>query len=496
MSKIVPKYMQSPSSQQIMPNQSTNKNADSDVMFATLFVGVKDETSTKDSSIDGSLMASDFGDESSFGGQTNDDLMALLALLHGGRGLGQKIAGLQGDNLSDDLELEGTATLLDSENPDALALLTLGIPSTETQGRTTVGPRSRVAGLASMIFEDGVGRNAAAATVVSENPIDLDENSLIGQNKVKTKFIGTNQLNENSTKAIENLDVNIEDPLTKKKIIDEAKLRGLRALNLEQQNVDIDDKATKFDPGEHNGKSKKSGSTFAGLKQMMVLTTNQPPSFKVASIGDGVRATIDVTRLAAASSNAFDSALTPVGTVTNTSSTGQQGGQTGQQGNSQGASQFGNGLLGNLNNLQILDTAKDNWTEMLLTRVKKGLSGGKDQLDFQLNPRNLGKMRVRLVMQNDRTNIQIQTETFAAASLLSDSESRLAQMLEASGLRLGNLNSGQFQGFGGAGSDQQANQESKDKTRSLNPTDDAQSDGDVVEELVTEGSDNLINIQA
>jgi flagellar hook-length control protein FliK len=151
-------------------------------------------------------------------------------------------------------------------------------------------------------------------------------------------------------------------------------------------------------------------------------------------------------------------------------------------------------LLGNLNNLQILDTAKDNWTEMLLQRVKNGLSGGKDQLDFQLNPRNLGKMRISLVMQNDRTNIQILTETSAAASMLSDSETRLAQMLEASGLRLGNLNSGQFQGFGGAGSDQQAGQQTQSKTGSLNQPDDVQ--GEVVDELVTEGSDNLINIQA
>ena len=132
----------------------------------------------------------------------------------------------------------------------------------------------------------------------------------------------------------------------------------------------------------------------------------------------------------------------------------------------------GGGLLSNLNNLQILDTAKDNWTEMLLQRVKNGLSGGTDHLDFQLNPRNLGKMRITLVMQNDGTNIQIQTETSAAASMLSESESRLAQMLEASGLRLGNLNSGQFQGFGGAGSDQQANQQSQSKTGSLNQPDD------------------------
>ena len=105
-------------------------------------------------------------------------------------------------------------------------------------------------------------------------------------------------------------------------------------------------------------------------------------------------------------------------------------------------------------------------------------------------------MRISLVMQNDRTNIQILTETSAAASMLSDSETRLAQMLEASGLRLGNLNSGQFQGFGGAGSDQQANQQSQNKTDSLSQPDNGQDEGEVGAELVAAGSDNLINIQA
>ena len=227
----------------------------------------------------------------------------------------------------------------------------------------------------------------------------------------------------------------------------------------------------------------------------MVASTASPLlNVKAPSLREGGRATNDLTRLAAASSIALDNASAITGTGANGSSNGQSGAHTGHQGGTQSGSQTGGGLLGNLNNLQILDTAKDNWTEMLLQRVKNGLSGGKDQLDFQLTPRNLGKMRISLFMQNDRTNIHIQTETSAAASMLSDSESRLAQMLEASGLRLGNLNSGQYQGFVGAGSDQQSNYQNQSKTGVVNQPDDAQ--GEVVEELVTEGSDNLINIQA
>ena len=97
--------------------------------------------------------------------------------------------------------------------------------------------------------------------------------------------------------------------------------------------------------------------------------------------------------------------------------------------------------------MNMLDLAQDNWTEMLLQRVEKGLVGGKDKIDFHLNPRNLGKMRISLVVQNNRTNVHIQTETSAAAQMLSDAEARLAQMMEASGLKFGNLTSQQNQNF-------------------------------------------------
>jgi flagellar hook-length control protein FliK len=100
-------------------------------------------------------------------------------------------------------------------------------------------------------------------------------------------------------------------------------------------------------------------------------------------------------------------------------------------------------------------------------------------------------MQITLVIQNDRTNIQIQTETTAAASMLNDSEARLSQMLEASGLRLGNLNSGQSLGFGGNMSGGHANQQNQAKTSSKADADDGNSAS-----AITERSENLINIQA
>jgi len=134
------------------------------------------------------------------------------------------------------------------------------------------------------------------------------------------------------------------------------------------------------------------------------------------------------------------------------------GGQMSQQNNGQSSGQSSsqsggfvsaNAGMTNGSMMDMLDMAQDNWTEMLLQRVERGLAGGKDKIDFHLNPRNLGKMRISLVVQNDRTNVHIQTETGAAAQMLSDAEARLAQMMEASGLKFGNLTSQHNQNFAG-----------------------------------------------
>jgi flagellar hook-length control protein FliK len=170
----------------------------------------------------------------------------------------------------------------------------------------------------------------------------------------------------------------------------------------------------------------------------------------------------------------------------------QSGAHTGGQSSGQAGSAATSGLMQNLNMLQTLDMARSNWNEMLIQRVQMGLAGGRDQLDFQLSPRKLGKMRISLVLQNDRTNIKVQTETSAAASMLTESEGRLAQMLEASGLRLGNFSSGLSQGFDGKDSDGHRHQKSLAHAGN-GKTDD---DGNASAETIVEQSENLINIQA
>jgi flagellar hook-length control protein FliK len=267
-----------------------------------------------------------------------------------------------------------------------------------------------------------------------------------------------------------------------------ANLRAIRNANLEQRNAEINAKLSGDDDVDFNGRSDKAITTAASLKQALVAGSP-------LSKGDNmlVRAStgLDMTRPSQALSASVDSVSGTHGQTLNNQAGGQSGGQAGGQSGGQAGAATGGNLLNNLTMLQTLDMAKNNWAEMLLQRVQKGLAGGKDQLDFQLNPRNLGKMQITLVIQNDRTNIQIQTETTAAASMLNDSEARLSQMLEASGLRLGNLNSGQSLGFGGNMSGGHANQQNQAKTSSKADADDGNSAS-----AITERSENLINIQA
>ena len=185
------------------------------------------------------------------------------------------------------------------------------------------------------------------------------------------------------------------------------------------------------------------------------------------------------------------------------------GGQMSQQNNGQSSGQSSSQSGGfvsastsmtNGSMMDMLDMAQDNWTEMLLQRVERGLAGGKDKIDFHLNPRNLGKMRISLVVQNDRTNVHIQTETGAAAQMLSDAEARLAQMMDASGLKFGNLTSQHNQNFAGnytgnfTGQNSGQSRDGGASHAAASGTADGTDETNA--EISVEQSENLINMQA
>jgi flagellar hook-length control protein FliK len=473
----------------------TETNGD-DLLFAALFGGATGDISTDDDKADATVLAGVFAvqatEQDDPESPPQEALLAMIAAMQVAKGFDQRQAGK-----ANDVESENSDAASVDENSDAVkGDLATGVL---VKGAIANPLQNTKSARANMAFEDGkasshatgnlpkigpspmkgLSQGSMAQTVIMTSPNSLTksagEPAATGQAAQSETFIGPMPASSADAKVAANI----------------TNLRAIRAANLEQRNAEINAKLSGDDVVNVTGKSDKGITTVAGLKQ--ALMTDAP-----MLMGDKMLARttagIDMARPNQASLISADSASGANGQSLNNQTGGQAGGQTGGQTGGQSGGQAGvasgGGLLNNLNMLQTLDMAKNNWTEMLLQRVQKGLAGGKDQLDFQLNPRNLGKMQISLVIQNDRTNIQIQTETSAAASMLSESEARLAQMLEVSGLRLGNLNSGQSHGFGGNKSGGHANQQNQAENSGK-----ADDDGNSVN-VITERSENLINIQA
>ncbi|WP_443645096.1 flagellar hook-length control protein FliK [Candidatus Ponderosibacter sp. Uisw_141_02] len=474
----------------------TEANGD-DLLFAALFGGATSDISADDDNVDPAAISGVFAKQTTEKDETETPpqqaLLGTIAALQAANGFDKK----QISKANDEGMENNDARSID-ENSDALAGMVAAVPLephiNPAKGAVTNPLQNTKSIRVNMAFEDGKSYGQATANLpkIGVSPIQGLMQSLTAQAAPAGELAATSQAAASKT-FIGPMPALSADAKMASNV---ANLRAIRDANREQRNAEINAKLSGDDDVDFNGRSDKAITTAASLKQALVAGS---PLAK----GDNmlVRAStgLDMTRPSQALSASVDSLSGTHGQTLNNQAGGQSGGQAGgqsggqaggQSGGQAGAATGGN-LLNNLTMLQTLDMAKNNWAEMLLQRVQKGLAGGKDQLDFQLNPRNLGKMQITLVIQNDRTNIQIQTETTAAASMLNDSEARLSQMLEASGLRLGNLNSGQSLGFGGNMSGGHANQQNQAKTSSKADADDVNSAS-----AITERSENLINIQA
>ena len=470
----------------------TEANGD-DLLFAALFGGATSDISADDDNVDPAAISGVFAKQTTEKDETETPpqqaLLGTIAALQAANGFDKK----QISKANDEGMENNDARSID-ENSDALAGMVAAAPLephiNPAKGAVTNPLQNTKSIRVNMAFEDGKSYGQATANLpkIGVGPIQGLMQSLTAQAASAGEPAATSQAAASKT-FIGPMPALSADAKMASNV---ANLRAIRDANLEQRNAEINAKLSGDDDVDFNGRSDKAITTAASLKQALVAGS---PLAK----GDNmlVRAStgLDMTRPSQALSASVDSVSGTHGQTLNNQAGGQSGGQAGGQAGGQSGGQAGaatgGSLLNNLTTLQTLDMAKNNWAEMLLQRVQKGLAGGKDQLDFQLNPRNLGKMQITLVIQNDRTNIQIQTETTAAASMLNDSEARLSQMLEASGLRLGNLNSGQSLGFGGNMSGGHANQQNQAKTSSKADADDGNSAS-----AITERSENLINIQA
>ena len=466
----------------------TEANGD-DLLFAALFGGATGEISADDDNVDPAVLSDVFAVQTTENDETKippqEGLLATIAALQAVNGSDQKQVG-KVNNAG--MENNDARSIDEKSDPAAgmIAAAPLESPVNPPKSEVASPLQNTKSVRANMAFEGSKSYGQATANLpkIGLGPIQGSMRGPTAQAASAGEPAATSQVAASKTLIGPMPALSVDAKMAG--VV--ANLRAIREANLEQRNAEINAKLSRDDNVDFNGKSDRSITTASSLKQ--ALLTGSP-----LAKGDGLlmRAStgLDLTRPSQTSSAAVDSVSGTLGQTFNNQAGGQSSGQAGGQSGGQAGAAAGGNLSNNLNMLQTLDMAKNNWTEMLLQRVQKGLAGGKDQLDFQLNPRNLGKMRVTLVIQNDRTNIQIQTETTAAASMLNDSEARLSQMLEASGLRLGNLNLGQSLGFGGNLSGGHAKQQNQAEMTGEADADDGNSAS-----AITEQSDNLINIQA
>jgi len=107
--------------------------------------------------------------------------------------------------------------------------------------------------------------------------------------------------------------------------------------------------------------------------------------------------------------------------------------------------------------LEMLDMQDENWAEQLVKRVERNLVNAKEGIDFELNPRSLGKLHVNLSLQQNEAQLQMRTETSQAAQMISDAQSRLSAMLEGAGMKLAYLGTSTQSNGNGANGQQSGN---------------------------------------
>ena len=527
MSKIVPKSVQIAGASGKSPVSVNAEKTGRDLLFTALFDGAATDGSIKDIAMDATTVAGALAgqsqDQDDAKGEPQEELLAMIVAQQAASKLQQKSSGQPTIDADDVVATDGEEFLHEDENANALADI-IGSMPLNTNGyvgmandddaakietgnflsANTASEESKLLGSTDEKFlkirlslDRGQGTAGQGETPGSTPSIKTGRDIALANVKFDGTTVAAAAPGKNTAgqaKLLENFIGPLPAQSADGKLAAKfANLMKNRSLDLEQRDAEIDAELFGDKANEFIGKKEKNLVSGASLKQAMLSAQNLAFGDKLSMHSAQSQNVVELMRASQSASAMLD---TVSGIAGQSGGHSHSGGQSGSQNGGQSGAIAGGGLLNNLNMLQTLDMAKNNWSEMLLQRVQRGLAGGKDQLEFQLNPRNLGKMRISLVMKNNRANVLIKTETSVAASMLNDAEGRLAQMLEASGIRLGSLNSGQSQGFGGNASDGQANQQNTAETPHKAIAGKTENDSPANAEMTTERSENLINIQA
>lgn len=121
-------------------------------------------------------------------------------------------------------------------------------------------------------------------------------------------------------------------------------------------------------------------------------------------------------------------------------------------------------LNNGLSEKSVLDLMESSWGEKFVKIIKSNISKGINKIDLNLEPNNLGKLKIEIAVDGEKTDIKINTENKLASNILNENYQKLNDMLERESLKLNTFSS---MSNGQNNSDKKSNQHNQNSGNSL-----------------------------
>ena len=90
---------------------------------------------------------------------------------------------------------------------------------------------------------------------------------------------------------------------------------------------------------------------------------------------------------------------------------------------------------------ETLDMLESSWGEKFVRVIKSNINRGINKIDFSVRPKNLGKLKIEIGIEGEKTDIKINTDNKQVASILNENQTKLVEMMDKESLKLGSFSS-------------------------------------------------------
>ncbi len=120
--------------------------------------------------------------------------------------------------------------------------------------------------------------------------------------------------------------------------------------------------------------------------------------------------------------------------IQNSTDTSSKGNQFAQQNSASFANSGVNSILEGL--LDSLDLSQKGWTTKLVSRIENALENGGEEIEFNLKPKNLGRLKVSISLNNGTGHVKVITENSFVTNALTQNENHLQKLFNDQGINL------------------------------------------------------------